>query len=819
MHDEIEPLKLRPETDVAALGFETTDEIGDLEGAVGQERATRAIHFGTRMQAEGYNLFAIGAPATEKRAVVEQLLADAAQMRTVPNDWCYIHGFNSHARPQALSVVAGQGRQLARAVDQLIEDVRNVVPAVFQEDEYKNRSNEITKEFEERQKGELEALQQEAERHEMTLLQTPHGFAFAPVVDGKVLDNEQFQALPEATREQITGVIEELTHKLVERMQDIPARQQALVRAQKALVREMTEAAVRLLVDGASRQFQAYPQVMEFLSALQQDIVEHAQSILAFESETPPAPMAFPSASPERFYDRYRVNLIVDNAALEGAPIIYESNPTLENLVGRMEHRAEFGALITDFNLIRPGALHRSNGGFLIVEVDRILTKPFAWEALKRALLDKELRIESAGQLMSLGTPVSLDPQPIPMDVKVVLLGTRLHYYLLSEYDPDFAQLFKVPAEFVDRIERTDDNVQLYAQLIATLARREKLLPLSRGAVGAVIDQSIRSVADSERLSTHTRSITDLMREADFIARDEDADRMQAAHVADAVHQQIDRVDRIRADVHEQILRGTVHIAIEGEAIGQINALSVIQVGEFAFGQPSRITATARLGRGEVVDIEREARLAGKIHSKAMMIVASFIGDRYASDRPLSLQGSLVFEQSYGGIEGDSASVAEVCALLSAAARVPLKQSLAITGSMDQHGRVQAIGGANEKIEGFFDICRKRELSGQEGVIIPASNVKHLMLRPDVVQAVADGKFHVYSVTTVDDAIGLLTGMEPGERNEEGAYPEGTFNHRVTERLEKLTALARKERDGESDRKHRAHDAADQADEDDEDNG
>lgn len=792
MHDEITPQRLRPETDVSTLSFETTEEIGDLDGILGQERATRAIHFGTHIQAEGYNLFAMGAPATEKRAVVEQLLAEAAEKRPPPNDWCYVYGFDSPSSPQALSVVAGQGRQLERAINQLIEDVRNVVPAVFQEEEYKTRSNEITKGFEERQKRDLEELQQEAEKHDMTLLQTPHGFAFAPLVDGKVLDNEQFQELPADSRERISNVIEELTHQLVERMQDIPGRQQALVRAQKDLVREMTEASVKLLVNTARKPFQAYPQITELLSSIQNDIVEHAQTILALESETPASAVPFPMVNPERFYDRYRINLIVDNADIDRAPIVYESNPTLENLVGRIEHRAEFGALISDFNLIRGGSLHRSNGGFLIVETDRILTKPFAWEALKRALLDKEIRIESAGQLMSLGTPVSLDPQPIPIDVKVVLLGTRLHYYLLSEHDPDFTRLFKVPAEFVDRIERTDDNVALYAQLIATLARREELLPLSREAVGAVIDQNIRSVGDSERLSTHIRTIIDLMREADFIARAGDAERVEASHVTDAVHQQIDRLDRIRADVHEQILRGTIHIDISGETIGQVNGLSVLQVGEFAFGQPSRITATARLGHGEVVDIEREARLAGKIHTKATMIVASFIGQRYASEQPLSLQGSLVFEQSYGGIEGDSASVAEVCALLSAIARVPLKQSFSITGSMDQHGRVQAVGGANEKIEGFFDICSERGLTGDQGVIIPADNVKHLMLRADVVEAAARGKFRIYAITTVDDAIRLLSGMEPGEPDEDGSYPEGTFNRAVTERLEQLAAIARK---------------------------
>jgi lon-related putative ATP-dependent protease len=508
------------------------------------------------------------------------------------------------------------------------------------------------------------------------------------------------------------------------------------------------------------------------------------------------------------FVRRYQVNVIVDHSGATGAPVIYEDHPTAQNLVGRIEHMAQMGALITDFNLIKAGALHRANGGYLILEARKVLLQPFAWEELKRALSSEEIRVEVLGQTLSLISTVSLEPEPIPLDVKVVLLGERLLYYTLSQLDPDFAELFKVAADFEDQMDRTSENHLLYARMIATMVRQEGLRPFDRQAVARVIEQSARIAGDAERLSTHVQSIADLLREADYWAGEAQRGVVSAADVQRAIDAQIYRSDRVRERLQEEIQRGTILIDSQGAKVGQVNGLSVITLGQFAFGRPSRITARVRLGRGEVVDIEREVALGGPIHSKGVLILSSYLGARYAMDRPLSLSASLVFEQSYSGVEGDSASSAELYALLSALADLPIKQGLAVTGSVNQYGQVQAIGGVNEKIEGFFDVCRAQGLTGEQGVLIPASNVKHLMLRPDVVAAVAAGQFRVYAVETIDQGIEVLTGVPAGERDAQGEFPAGSVNQRVEARLialsEKRLAFGVPERGSMGDERTRA---------------
>jgi lon-related putative ATP-dependent protease len=494
----------------------------------------------------------------------------------------------------------------------------------------------------------------------------------------------------------------------------------------------------------------------------------------------------------EATFRRYKVNVIVDHSESEGAPVIYEEHPTYNNLIGRIEHIAQMGALVTDFNLIRPGALHDANGGYLLIDARELLLQPYAWEGLKRVLRAQEVRTESLSQALSLVSTVSLEPDPIPLSVKVVLIGERLLYYLLNQYDPDFSELFKVEADFSDEMPRTGDNDQLYAQLIATIGRREDLRPFDRDAVARIIERSSRIAGDNRKLSTHLLSIADLLEEADYWAGDEDREVVTAENVQKAINKQIERADRLRERTQEQIERGMILIDTTGEKIGQVNGLSVIALGNYAFGRPNRITARTRLGKGNVVDIEREVELGGPIHSKGVLILSGFLSARYAAEYPLSLSASLVFEQSYAGVEGDSASLGELCTLLSALADIPIKQSLAVTGSVNQHGEVQPIGGANEKIEGFFDACRAKGLTGTQGVLIPEANVEHLMLRSDVVEAANEGQFHVYPVATVDEAIELLTSVPAGERDEAGHFPEGSVNYRVEERL---IELAQKHRD------------------------
>ncbi len=772
--------------------FETTDELEELTEIIGQKRAVEAIRFGTGIQRKGYNLFALGTPGTGRHSVVRQFLEQKAATEPTPSDWCYVNNFEQPHKPRALQLPPGQGLKFQHDVSQLIEELRVAIPAVFESEEYRTRKQVIEEEFKERQDKAFEELQQRAREKNIALLRTPMGLAFAPLRENRVLSPEEFQKLPEPERKQVEAEVERLQEQLGAIIRQIPQWEREGRERLKELNRQVAIYAVGHLIETLIQQYQTLPAVLDYLNAMQKDIIENFQEFLqpsgaASATLAGAAPPETPSASPS--FRRYQVNVIVDHSNTQGAPVVYEDHPSYQNLLGRIEHIAQMGALVTDFTLIKGGALHRANGGYLMLDAQKVLLQFYAWEGLKRALTAKEIRIESLGQVFSFVSTISLEPEPIPLQVKVVLFGDRLLYYLLAHFDPEFNELFKVAVDFSDRMDRSPENNMLYARLIGTLIRKEGLYPFDRMAVARVIEHSARLVSDAEKLSTHMQSITDLLREADYWAREAGHHTVSAADVQRAIDAQIYRVDQLRERVQEEIQRGTILIDTQGEKIGQVNGLSVLMLGNFAFGRPSRITARVRMGKGEVVDIEREVALGGPIHSKGVLILSGFLGARYAADRPLSLSASLVFEQSYSGVEGDSASSAELYALLSALAEVPIKQSFAVTGSVNQHGQVQAIGGVNEKIEGFFDVCKARGLTGEQGVLIPASNVKHLMLRQDVVDAVAAGQFHIYPVETIDQGIEILTGMPAGERDARGAFPPGSLNQRVEERL---SALAEK---------------------------
>jgi lon-related putative ATP-dependent protease len=792
----LNPKDLYRSCDPNQFTFETTADLEDLTEIIGQARAVEAIHFGTSIQQEGYNLFAIGSPETAKQAVIRQFLKGKAVTEPTPSDWCYVNNFSQPHKPHALRLPPGQGIILRRDVEQLVEELRTTIPAVFESENYRTRKQVIEEEFKERQDKAFKELEQQAKERGIALLQTPLGLAFAPMRKDRVLNPEEFQRLPESERKRIESEVAALQEQLQDIIRKIPQWEREIREKIKALNREMVIFAVGHLIDELRKKYTALPEVVNYLNALQQDIINNAEDFLRRPEEM----STFINIPESRFltgasaFRRYQVNVIVDHSTTQGAPVVYEDYPTYQNLVGRIEHISQLGTLVTDFNLIKPGALHRANGGYLMLDAHKVLTQPFAWEGLKRVLRARKIHMASLGQMLDLVSTLSLEPEPIPLNVKVVLLGDQLLYYLLCQFDPEFNELFKVVVDFEERMDRTLENNLLYARLIGTLARKEGLRPLERGAVARVIEHSARIVGDAEKLSTHIRRITDLLREANYWAEAAGHTIVNAIDVQRAIDAQIRRVDRIRERIQEEIQRGTILIDTEGEKIGQINGLSVIDLGQFAFGRPSRITARVRLGKGEVIDIEREVELGGPIHSKGVLILSSFLSTRYAVDKPLSLSASLVFEQSYNGVEGDSASSAELYVLLSALAEVPIRQSLAVTGSVNQHGQVQAIGGVNEKIEGFFDICKARGLTGKQGVLIPASNVKHLMLRQDVVEAAAAGKFHIYPIETVDEGIEILTGIPAGERDETGNFPEGSINQRVEARLialaEKRMALA-----------------------------
>tara|TARA_Y100001933_G_scaffold262992_1_gene322892 strand:- start:93 stop:2492 length:2400 start_codon:yes stop_codon:yes gene_type:complete len=753
--------QVRRQADPDTLGFASTAELEPGELRFGQHRAEHAVDFAVSMRFPGYNVYALGAPQIGMHDFVRDQLAPKARERSIPDDWCYLNNFEDPSVPKVCRLPAGTGRRFKHDVAEFVGAVRTSLPAAFSSDDFRRQAEALTSEAQQRQASDTAAIQQEAESLGLTMLPTPNGFAFAPVEDGKVMDQEAFAKLDAERRQEIQNAIEHMSNRLVERLREYPKLHEAMIRRQRELAHRTASEVLKSLAARLRSRYQTYPDAIAFVVAAEASLLDNAERILALESGAAgmpgmPVPPGAAQAAADQFFRQYQVNLVVDNADQAGAPVVYESNPSLDNLVGKLEHRFEYGTPVTDFNMIRAGALHRANGGYLLLDAERLLQKPFSWEALKRAVADRSLRVESVSQMLHLAYSVSLDPEPIELDVKVILLGDRRLYHLLREYDTDFDDLFKIVADFDDEIDWDDDAQRHYAAMLADLVRGSKLRHLTAGAVASALEQSSRLVEDQRHLSARVRDMEDILREADQLAAADGAELIDARHVDAAILQRAYRVDRIRELVHENITRGVILVQTTGSRVGQVNGLSVAAIGKLVFGQPSRITATARLGRGELIDIEREAKLGGRLHSKAVMIVANFIGARYAREHPLSLHASLVFEQSYGGIEGDSATVAEVCALLSAIIDAPLRQDIAITGSMDQHGATQAIGGVNEKIEGFFDVCREQGLTGTQGVLMPRGNMDNLMLRQDVVDAVAAGSFHVHAMTTVDDAIALM---------------------------------------------------------------
>ena len=794
----LDPKMLYKACDLSSLDFETSDDLNELKEIAGQDRALEALRFGVGVRHEGYNLFVMGPSGMGKSSATRQYLEQQAEGKKTPDDWCYLNNFEHPQKPKLLRLPAGMGKDFRKDIHNLVEDLLGVMPSAFESDQYRIRIEEIESEVEEQREKALRELADESETHDISLVRTPQGFSFQPTKDGEVVTPEDYLKFPDEERKKVDEIVEVLQEKLEHVIRQFHQRKRDSKQKIRELNREVAMSAVGMIIDEVKIKYKKLPAVCEYLDTFQLDVIENTYDFLNVEAKAAGDKDAIVDVE---FFGRYEVNLLVDNSEQNGLPVIYEDNPTLDKLVGRVEHIAQLGTLITDFRLIKAGALHCANGGFLIIDIIKLLTKPFAWEGLKRALSTHEIRIQSLGQMLSIVSTASIEPEPIPLDIKVVLLGNRLLFYLLLEYDPEFTELFKVAADFENTMDRSDENQAIYAQMIATIVRRKKLRPFGREAMERIIEHSARLANDAEKLSNHLLSITNVMCEADYWASEATSKIVEKEHIQQAIDAQIRRADRLRDRVYEEIERGTILIDVDGEKVGQVNGLSVADLGNFTFSQPFRITATARLGHGEVVDIEREVKLGGAIHSKGVMIVSAFLGERYAKNQPLSLSASLVFEQSYGGVEGDSASVGALCALLSALADAPVQQWMAVTGSVNQHGPVQAIGGVNEKIEGFFDVCVMKGLTGKQGVIIPESNVKHLMLRDNVVAAVKEGKFHIFPISTVDEAIELLTGTTAGELNEKGIYPEGSINARVQLRLKEFAKL--RHEFGESKKKSR----------------
>lgn len=783
---ELSPEHLRRTSDPKVLGCQTTKDLKPLEGIVGQKRAVSALYFGLGIEGTGFNIYVAGPPGIGKMTAVESFLEELARRKEKPPDWCYVNNFDDPYQPKVCRLPAGRGRELQRDMKRLIEHVRRELPKAFESEEYEKKRSNVDKGIDTQRSQMFEHLQKQTAEAGFTLQKTPFGITIIPVREGKPLSEKEFEALPESARKDIeqrrTALQEELNAAMKQNRDLVRAAQKKLQEIDK----EIALYVVGGLIDDLSEKYSNLREITEYLGDVQKDILENIETFKANSpvsgptSEVPPAPTPLVQELPFR---KYQVNVLVDNSKQKGASVVVELNPTYNNLFGRVEKENYLGTLYTDFTMIKAGSLHRANGGYLVLPVEDVLRNLFSWDGLKRALHSGQIQIEELGERLGSLATKSLRPQPIPLDIKVVLVGRRLLYHLLHAYDEEFPELFKVKADFDTHMARSEENIQDFLAFLGTFCHKENLKHLDGSAVGKVLEHASRLAEDQEKLSTHFGALADIVREAHFWAVQGGASCISAAHVRKAIDEKVYRSNLIQERIQEMIARGTLLIGTAGESVGQVNGLSIIILGDYLFGKPSRITASVGPGRGGITDIEREVELGGPIHSKGVLILSGYLAQKYAQDKPLTLAARLVFEQSYEEVEGDSASSTELYAILSALSGLPIKQGIAVTGSVNQHGEVQPIGGVNQKIEGFFDVCKATGMTGEQGVIIPQSNVQNLMLREDVVEAVKSEKFHIWAVKTIDEGIEILTGVPAGERDSDGRFSEDTVNYHVDQRL------------------------------------
>ena len=775
----------------AKFKFNTTAELEERISALGQDRAINAVELGINIKSKGYNLFCLGPEGTGKTSLVKRILKKEAKLRATPKDWAYIYNFDEAHKPSAISFPSGKATEFAKAVEVLVDDFSATIPSILDSDEYKAGIAIIREKYKQKKEAYIRVLQKKAKGRSVSLLHMPVGLVVAPVKNGEVLSPEAFDVLPESEKKALIEDLNFMQAEIENAAQDLPSWEDKQRDEMGKLREKFIKIAVKVPVESLRNRYKNHKEACNFLKAIQDYIIGHIDEFLPNEmpgaagaEEDPLSTLLRMNKPEEDKYAKFKVNVIVKHDKEKGAPIVVLDHPTQGNLVGRVERIQQFGALVTDFTLIKAGALHRANGGFLLMDARKLLLQPYAWDSLKRALASKTIKIESPGE-ESTFTTISLDPEPIPLDIKVILTGDADLYDLLIERDPDFSDFFKVEVDFGTLMDRTSKNEVEYAKLIGSLSKKKKIRSLNKQAVARVIEYSSRLADDSQKLTAHIASIGDLLRESDYWASKTHANVIGKPHIEQAISAQIYRSDRIKKSVIEQIDRGTILMDVEGQRVGQINGLVVYNFSRYSFGKPARITGQVRLGRGEFLNIEREVQMSGPIHSKGVLILQSLLANRFAKHSPLSLSASIVFEQSYGGVDGDSASSTEYYCLLSAIAEVPIKQSIAVTGSINQFGEVQPIGGINEKIEGFFDVCSHRGLTGSQGVIVPRTNINNLMLREDVIKAVNDGKFHIYAIDSVDDGIEILTGIKAGNPDKNGNYPKGTINALVKESIDR----------------------------------
>jgi len=797
MANKLAPEALHKKCDPNMFAFNTTDDIPGIPGTIGQEKALKALDFGLSMDSTGFNIFALGESGTGKMTTIMTTLKEKAANETVPQDWCYVYNFKDPDTSIAISLDPGHGVIFQKEMDDLIKTLRIELPKTFESKEYEMQKSRIIEEFQQKQSEYFSRLDEEAKTRGFAVKRGPMGVLIVPIKEnGEPLTKEEFEALDEKDRKKM----EETGRMFQEKLNDVVR----VLRDADRLVRDMLSKLERMialdligpLVEVMKVKYKNFEKVSQYLDDAKEEILSHLDEFRTQEEQPSPIPfLKMPKG--EASFVKYTVNVIVNNSNCKGAPVIFESNPTYLNLFGRIEYKVSYGMATTDFTMIKAGALHKANGGYLVIDTLDLFKNPLSYDALKRALKNKEIKIEDILEQYRMISTAGLKPEGIPLNTKVVLVGNPYIYYMLYSLDEESRELFKVKADFDSRMDRTPESMLQYAGFIANCQREEKLLPFDKSGVAAIIESSTRFADHQDKLSVKFSTIMDLMRESHYWAKKAESAVVKGEHVKKALDEKILRVNRVEERIREMTLEDTIIVNTADTKVGQINGLAVLDFGDYSFGKPSRITAKTFAGKAGIVNIERETKMSGKIHEKAILIISSYLGSKYAVKSPISLSASITFEQLYEMIEGDSATCAELYALLSSISGVPLKQSFAVTGSMDQNGDVQPIGGVNQKIEGFFELCRMRGLDGSHGVIIPGRNAKHLLLRQEVVDAVQDGKFSVYAIDRMEEGLEILTGIPVGELQEDGTYPEGTINHLVTKRLTEIGEALEKKKEKE----------------------
>ncbi len=785
MVDPLPVSELRNIFDEKKFDCKTTKELVPGNEIIGQKRALRALTFGLNIQEEGFNVYVSGIYGTGRETAVSMFLQQLAATKSRGNDWIYVNNFQNPYEPNAIRLPPGMGTGFKNDMEAFIGEAKRVIPRVFESEDYANRRDAAIRSIEQ-QKGEIIARINAVAQEKGFLIQaSPEGLLIIPVKDGKPVPPEIFQTLPEEEQVSYQQKREELSTEMRNTFRQLRELDQKAGEETEALNRDVALNAIGHRVAALKDKYSGIDEIEEYLETVQKDIINNLPQFMDDGTSPHPEQPQHPLIK-QLLFRKYEVNAVVDNSGHEGAPVIFEQNPTYQILFGKVEKEVQYGVVTTDFSMIRSGSIHKANGGYLVMMVEDLFRNPFSWDGIKTALKTSKVTVEDPGERAGFITAKGIKPEPIPLSVKVILIGTPDHYQILYTGDPDFSELFKVKADFDTTMDRTDENVKKYAVFICSLCEHHKLRHLDTSAMARVIEYSSRLAEDRKKLTTRFAFVADIIREGNYYAGLDNAPLITGNYIEKAIDEKFYRSNLVQEKIREYIERGIFLIDTEGETVGQVNGLSVMSLGDFEFGRPSRVTASIGLGRGGIMDIEREAALGGPLHTKGVMILGGYLNQKYAREKPLSLSARLVFEQSYGGVDGDSASSTELYALLSALSGLPINQSLAVTGSVNQNGEVQAIGGVNEKLEGFFEICKARGLTGKQGAMIPASNVQNLMLKEEILDAAEKGLFRIYPVKTIDEGIEILTGVKAGERGHDGSFEKGSVNERVDTRLKEM---------------------------------